>query len=59
MGGKIATKVKVKLPRNNRAFMKTNCENLENTHAKILVSTSKCQVSWGDTNGEVVDHRVT
>jgi hypothetical protein len=26
------------------------------THAKILVSTLECQVSWGDANDEVVDH---
>ena len=28
--------------------------SIEHTHAKI--SVLECQVSWGDTNGEVVDH---
>ena len=28
----------------------------EQTHANILVSAYECQVSWGDTNGEVVDN---
>ena len=30
---------------------------LEDTHAKILVSTLEHQLSQGDTNGEVVDHQ--
>jgi hypothetical protein len=30
--------------------------NVEHTRAKILVSTLECQVSWRDTNDEVVDH---
>ena len=29
---------------------------MERTQAKILVSAVERQVSWGDTNGEVVDH---
>ena len=29
---------------------------IEHTHATILVSAFEHQVSWGDTNGEVVDH---
>ena len=29
---------------------------VEHTHTKILVSALECQVSWGDTYGEVVDH---
>ena len=29
---------------------------IELTHAKILVSKPGCQVSWGYTNSEVVDH---
>ena len=27
------------------------------THAKMLVSTLKCQVLWGDTNDEEVSHQ--
>jgi hypothetical protein len=29
---------------------------IEHTHAKLLVSALERQVSWGDTNDEVVDH---
>ena len=30
--------------------------NIEHTHAKILLIAFERQVSWGDTNNEVVDH---
>ena len=29
---------------------------IEHNHAKILVGTLECQVSWDDTEGVVVDH---
>ena len=29
---------------------------IDHTHAKILVTALERQVSWGDSNGEVVDH---
>ena len=29
---------------------------IERTHVKILLSGLERQVSWGDTNDEVVDH---
>jgi hypothetical protein len=29
---------------------------IENTHAKISISTLEHQVSWCDSNGEVVDY---
>ena len=29
---------------------------MEGIHAKILVRTVEHQVSWGGTNGELVDH---
>ena len=29
---------------------------IQHTHAKILVGPLELQVSWGDSNGEVVDH---
>jgi hypothetical protein len=28
---------------------------IKHTHAKISVSTLECQISFGDTSGEVVD----
>ena len=32
---------------------------IEDTHAKMLVSTLEHQVSWGDADTAVVDHNVT
>ena len=36
--------------------MHTSHNIIEQTHANILVSTLECQVPWGDTNDEVIDH---
>ena len=33
-----------------------NYNIIEHTHAKILINTLECQVSWGGTYGEVVKH---
>jgi hypothetical protein len=36
--------------------MNASRDNIEHSHAKIIVSTLECSVSGGDTNDKVVGH---